>query len=146
MGKNKRNRLASLTREFVGKQYELGNNDCFIVIYKYLQLRGLPLPRLYKGQTLRTYAELFLKDPHGAKELMVDFIDNTLKRLKGPNYSTAGDILFLRPKSVYLAPAALGIDCGNGNVMIVTEKHGVNIAPLNRYEIVRGWTCQLRDQ
>lgn len=136
--------FVSITAQLVGKPYALGNfcngMDCFNLIYRYLTMRGIPMPTEYNGLTLETYGALFQEDPDEAKRIMVEFIGSILQEIQ-PGMAFAGDVLLLRLKDSD-SQVFLGIHGGGANVICSSCEHGVNPYPLSSYEILRAWKCQ----
>lgn len=126
--------LHELTTDFVGKQYILGQMDCFILIYQYLKKLNISLPNSFNGQTINSYPELYKKNKLEAKIVMIDFISSLLEEIK-PQFSKAGDILLLK----YRGNEFLGINLGNGMIMTAVPEFGVTISSRSLYQSLKAW-------
>ena len=136
-------RLAQLTAQLVGNKYKLGEVDCFSVVYQYLKMRCPDLiPDTYKGYNINTYKNLYKQDKDKAKELMIDFVANHLEEIL-PRRAIGGDILLAR---LGLKPPFLGVDAGNGRLMVAIPKIGVTIVLKEYYTLLRGFRCPQRFQ
>ena len=132
--------LAKISAGYVGQEYDLGQMDCFLLVYKYLQERGFCKQVKFKGWTLENYANRFVSDPEKAKEIMIEYVGIQLPSIH-INRSVPGDILLLQLKKSNTAPF-LAIDGGNANFICATEDQGVTVLPMNFYTTLRAWTCQ----
>ena len=136
-------RLFEKLKDLVGKPYVLGGHsveeglDCFGFVYCYLERMGIELPTEFEGVSIDKYHEFYLRDPEGAKEVMVRFVDSVLER--GDEKSMiAGDVLLLETRG----RTFLGVYGGNSNVLVAAENYGVVSAPVDLFKIKRVWRCR----
>lgn len=130
--------FAELTASLLDKNYELGRNDCFMLIFNYLKAKDSNIPTEHEGISVEGYKILFEQDPVKAKKIMLDAIVQYLKEIK-PRQAIAGDVLLLRLEG---HPEFLGIDAGNGNTMVSAPRVGVTVVPKRHYEVMRAFRCQ----
>jgi len=120
-----------------GKKYGLGRIDCFKMIYEYMKT-SMDVPTTFRGLTAENYVDLYNQDPEKAIEEMIAFFESTLTEKKPYQFLT-GDVLILEyEKEHAIFP---GIFLSNINVIVVTIKDGVRLAPLNAYKIRRCFEC-----
>ena len=138
VGTDSKMRLAQLTADLVGREYKLGKMDCFRVVYEYLKMRGGDrIPSVYKGYTLDTYIDLYKEDVDKAKDLMIEFISTFLEEIS-PKKSIGGDILLARFR---VKPPFLGVDAGNGRLLVAIPNIGVTVVLKEYYTLLRGFRC-----
>lgn len=130
--------LAAITERLIGKPYSLGGADgfdCFSLIVSYVRSRGgnIPSDLNYKGHTLQSYPAEYLKD----KSLLntaIEYLSEILAH-KPVGRELAGDIL------VYQIPdrdrCNIGIDAGNGYMIVANEQNGVCTLHKEDYKIVK---------
>ncbi len=138
MGKSISLSFAEITLQLLNKDYNLGKNDCFMVVYGYLKFRNPKLPISHKGLSIDNYAQAYEEDPEKTKSIMFEAVSQYLKEIK-PNFSVAGDILWMKYKS---EPAFFAIDAGNGKAIASAPKFGVVHIPKQKYSILRAFRCQ----
>ncbi|MEG6551907.1 hypothetical protein V6C53_16885 [Desulfocurvibacter africanus] len=131
--------FARLTTGLLGRTYELGRWDCFAIVIRWLEIKGVEIPEQFEGVGRDDYAGLFRRAPEEAKALMLRFLDALLAPCD-PRLAQAGDILLVRPLFSE-APAFTVVYAGNGQALSAVEGIGTNKFTLTRYEPVRGWQC-----
>ena len=141
-GKTKIN-LSQITADFIGEEYQLGNNDCFMLVVRYLRKLNANIPDNvhYRGLTLKNYADNYIEDNN-----IIDYaIEYFLQFCTEVDISkrTPGDILFLEDKEGKF----LGIDGGNGKVLTVVRNGVTEVLPQGKYKIrkVLRWQQQEQD-
>ncbi len=130
--------LARATAGLSGQKYELGAMDCFRLIHRYLERRGVEMPKEFRGQTLETYPALFQADPDAAKWLMVEFVDSLLPAVD-PVLARPGDVLLLQLAE---QPPFLAIEAGCGEVLAAAPGCGAAKLPARPYKRLRAWRCK----
>jgi len=147
MAEKKTFNLSKITAELVGAPYRLGGLeqaagfDCFSLIYQYLIMRGVDLPKQYKGLTLETYKDLYETDPEQATRVMIEFVEEHMEEI--PRHRMfAGDVALARVTGEDRGHAFLVIDGGNGNIICATEELGVSITSVKYYKIERVFRCR----
>lgn len=130
--------LAKMSALVLGKPFELGCMDCFMLVIDYLRQRGFQLPEEYNGYTLQSYGDLYLDNPNRAREVMVGCLDVMLKQIPAGKV-VPGDILLIKLKGTSEG-FFLAINGGNGNALLVSESRGVISLPIRFYKILKGWT------
>jgi hypothetical protein len=138
VGKSINLSFAEITLRLLNKDYSLGKNDCFMVVYGYLKFRDPDLPVSHKGLTIDNYAQAYEEDPEKTKSIMFEAVSQYLEEIK-PNFSVAGDILWMQYK---FEPAFFAIDAGNGKAMASAPNVGVVQVPKEKYHILRAFRCQ----
>ena len=110
----KMNSLLEISKNLVGRSYELGRSDCFTLVIDYLRLRGVNIPNdvEFKGLTFKNYKDAYLENTD-VIDCAVEFLLQYCKEIK-LHECLAGDILLLQNES---GTKYLGIDGGNGNVI-----------------------------
>ena len=130
--------LATMSASIIGKPFELGCTDCFMLVINYLRQRGVSLPEEHSGYTLQSYPELYQTNPNYAREVMVSCLDSILSQIPA-NRVAPGDILLIKLKGTSEG-FFLAINGGNGNALMVSEIRGVISLPMRVYKILKGWT------
>jgi hypothetical protein len=92
----------------------------------------------YKNLTLENYGYEYNADPD-IIDIGIEYLTTILKEIS-PNKATAGDILF----SIYNGLKSFGIDGGNGFMVVVSEKAGVQLVEKKYYDIKKAFKCQRR--
>ena len=128
--------LVQITQEIVGQPYELGSCDCFQMIYDYIR-RFTFLPEQWHG-LLENYVQVYENDPHRAKDLIEQFLDEYLQSISEA-YAFAGDILMLEHPDHLPFPA---IHAGNRHFIAAVPLRGVAVLPLVNFKIKRAWRWQ----
>lgn len=127
--------LNLMTKNLIGRSYELGKTDCFSIIYEYLRNCKITMPVEFRGISLKNYSILYEQDKGKAKKIMIDFINSILSEISFHSAS-AGDLLLLQYKN---EPAFLSICLGHGKVLAVSPEFGVNIISRSFYTSIKGW-------
>ncbi len=140
----KRVSLLDFTRRMIAEQYELGGLDCFRLCYDFIVESGVDLPKSIGETNLENYPTLFEENPDLAIEVMIEFIQKHLAEIQ-LHEAFAGDILFLKLKNSTTHPF-LAIHGGNGNIISVTEKHGVRATPMKHYDLKKVFRCHKRSR
>lgn len=133
VGEEARNmKLSTISKQIIGKDYELGKCDCFSIVRDYLLQKGVPLPKTYKGiDIISGYAELWEKNPDEAKDLMIKGFAQYLEEI--PVYKMkAGDILHLQYGDKHFC----GIHGGHGHVIGASPDYGVALFKIADYEVM----------
>jgi hypothetical protein len=135
-------KMVEITQRLIGLKYELGKVDCFRLIITYMELIGKKLPSEYKGYTLETYKDLYLRNSKEAKELMVELMNDLLEPIN-IHHILPGDICLLKLRS---SKPFLGIETGNANLIVAAETKGVTVVPRKYYTILGAWRCRQQYQ
>jgi hypothetical protein len=130
-------KLLEFSRSYIGKPYELGETDCFAIVFKYLKLLNPSLPDQFDGTSWTTYPLLFKLDKEEAYKKMLCFIESFFPE-KSIGKSLPGDILFVQFKNV---DPFLSIDVGNGYLLASCPELGVNTVSKSFYKILRCFSC-----
>lgn len=130
----------NISQQLVGREYKLGEVDCFAIVIQYLDLIGKKLPDVYRGIGIRNggYRSIWLSEPVKAKKLMVGFIDENLPEVSRPR---CGDIMLLKLKK-HKSNIFLGIHGGNATVIGASEEHGVGVIGMDHYELIKAWSAR----
>jgi hypothetical protein len=130
-------KLSTISRQFIGKKYDLGRCDCFSIVRDYLRQKGAQLPEEYKGIDVTTgYATLWEQEPDRAKDLMVEFFAEYTTRIPAFKMK-AGDILHLQYGNKHFC----GIHGGNGHVIGASPEYGVSLFRIAEYTILGVYRC-----
>lgn len=131
-------KLSTLSKQYIGKEYDLGHCDCFSLVRNYLSDQGVTLPAEYSGIDIVTgYAKLWKLEPEKAKELMVNFFAEFTDKI--PSFRMkAGDILHLALGTGHFC----GIHAGNGHVMGASPEYGVTLFKISNYQVLGVYRCR----
>ena len=132
-----RKNLAEFSKPMVGEPFEIGKNDCFHMIYRYLEFFGAEIPPEMKGLS-ESIGETYRLNRRIAHDAMCEcFIDN-FEEIEIQDMQ-AGDIALL---SYHGSLIFTGIVLNNGNCLICSEQKGVATVPLRFYKIERILRCR----
>ena len=131
MGTETKINLSQITSDFVGEAYLLGQNDCLMLVVRYLRMLSANIPDHinYKGITLQNYADHYIKNNNiidFAIEYFLQFCNEVEISKRVP-----GDILFLEDEEGKF----LGIDGGNGKVLTVVRNGTTEVLSQEKYKI-----------
>lgn len=129
--------LADITKDLIGKKWELGKMDCLKLIYDFLDKCGVEPPKNYSGLNLDTYKDFYLRNKEYALKLMIAYFDSFLKPID-INNARSGDIVILQYQYSH---KFTGIISGNGKVIISTLDN-VKLVSLGPYNILKAYTWQ----
>jgi hypothetical protein len=131
-------KLSTISRQFIGKKYDLGKCDCFSIVRDYLQMKGTELPDKYEGYDIfNDYADLWEKNPNKAKDLMMQFFVEYTDQIPAFKMK-AGDILHLKLGDGHFC----GIHGGHGHVIGASPDRGVTMFKIVDYEILGVYRCR----
>lgn len=110
--------------------------DCFRLCIEYLRMCGAEIPEdtIYNGYGIFDYKKIYKEDPFKTMELARDFIASMTKEIK-IGYEIAGDILVMHTKKMTNLPLHIGIDAGNGQVIIAVRNESVKIVDKKYFHI-----------
>ena len=133
--------LAKITSELVGTPYELGGCnglDCFSLIAKYLEKRGIAIPAdlIFKGHKLSEYPVDYKSDPKKMIRVAVDYIASLMTEIH-KNKAVGGDVLFVKIED----NESLVIAGGNGTIVAATGENGTVVLNQRNYTIKRAFRC-----
>lgn len=135
-------KLLNFTKKYIGKKYELGETDCFAIVFKYLKKLNPSLPDQFDGTSWITYPILYKLEREEAYKKMIRFIEEFFVE-KDVSEALPGDVLLAQLRS---EPKFLCVDAGNGTLLASCPKLGVNIVPKSYYKILRCFSCHRRYQ
>ena len=134
--------LVRISSELIGTPYELGGTtntfDCFSLVVRYLQMRGVTVPRdlVFKGHAISDYPSEYGADPKKMMGVAVDYIASITTEI--PIHKTmAGDILFVRTED----NESLVISGGNGTIIAATKENGTVLLDEHGYKTQRVFRC-----
>jgi cell wall-associated NlpC family hydrolase len=135
--------LVTISSELVGMPYRLGGTtdalDCFTLIARYLQMRGITVPTdlVFKGHAISDYPSEYEADPKKMMGVAVDYIASITTEI--PVHKTmAGDILFVQTED----NESLVVNGGNGTIIAATKERGTVVLDEHGYKIQRVFRCQ----
>ncbi len=129
--------LRQYTNKYIGKNYKLGEIDCFSIVYQYLKDKNFKVPDSFNNVSFENYSNLYLRNKKEAKNLMISFFNLLLLEIKIGEIK-AGDILLLSLHGDEF-PA---ISVGNGMILSASPKLGVNLISRNYFKTIKAWSCQ----
>ena len=145
MAKDKKNKWANITSDYVGTPYKLGGQykedgmDCFSLMVKVMEDMDVEMDLSeFEGMTLDTYKDFFEKNPTETKEAMLRWLQTFTTKIENKDMRP-GDILIAESKSIKQMFGA--IYCGNSRVMAASEQ-GVKIYKLEYFNILETYRCQ----
>ena len=132
-------KFASVTNKFVGSPYcgqgfsKEEGFDCFSLVVNLLREGGVDIPEdvEFMGLTLKTYYELWEKEPNTAIDAMVGFLEKHAGRIKLGDIRV-GDIMIVKDED---GVRFGGIYGGNDKIITSDLKKGVVGLPIRYYEI-----------
>lgn len=120
----------AVIEQFINKPCEVGTCDCLQMIRYHLEDQGVELSEEFRRVCEHT-RELFACNYPGLVEEAIDAVRGMLEEI--PAHRTrCGDILILAHKCTL---PFLGINAGNGKVLVMNLKYGCHCSPLHGYEI-----------
>lgn len=133
-------KLLDFSKEYIGKKYELGETDCFAIVFKYLKALNPSLPTEFGDISWTSYPTLFKLDKDEAYKKMLHFVEKFFPE-KDVSLSLPGDILLVQLRD---SDPFLSINVGNGNLLASCPSLGVNIVSRSYYKILRCFLCHKR--
>jgi hypothetical protein len=125
--------LAKISRTLIGVKFEHCSTDknkgldCFTNIVEYLNMLGAGISQdiKYKGVSF-DYRKEYKANPHKTMQLAHEYIASIAKEIKN-GFETAGDILVMKTRKRTGDPIHLGIDAGNGSVIVAVRDKDITI-------------------
>lgn len=141
--------LGCLLSSFVGMEYKLGDvgcntgTDCVGLIHEYVLRRtGIKLGLVHNKIDYSGYTAVYNHDKEATMSRFKKVLDHVFP-IRIPSEETIGDIVFSSIKVCSSTNTkAVGINAGNGMMLVVSEIYGVRVVPMSGYEIIRSYICQ----
>ena len=129
--------LAEISSKLVGVKFKHCSSDsksgydCFTSIVQYLNFlgAGITFDTIFEGVSF-DYISEYAADPHGTMELAHKYIASITTEVKR-GFEHPGDILILKTKKKESAPLHLGIDGGNGVVIVAVKDKDIRVLSKN---------------
>jgi hypothetical protein len=139
-------KFCEIGSQFLDIEYKLGGQsiqeglDCFTLIVEYLKKLGANVSNDYEynGNTIKSYANSYLKNPIEMIFAAVDFIRSLTEEIR-IEHAMAGDILFLKLKKTDSVNGYFGIDLGRNNVLMSSINKGTVVLQKNNFKIFRAF-------
>jgi hypothetical protein len=131
--------MAKVTSEVVGKPYQLGGFgtpgfDCLSLILWFARRVNPGIDQEYEGLTATDYADIFNRDPDGAKQIMWCWISDIAEEVPRP---ISGDIVLIISKNGKPTDLSGSIYVDNGLLMTVFNPRGVSLISMKLIDIVK---------
>jgi len=131
----------------IGKKYELGSSDpkhtdCFKMLEDYFSYYDIKFPEEYEGLTRNNYCDRYVDDPEGTMDKFQQFLSTFLTK-EPNNKSLPGYIVVIGCDD---SSIAIGIDCGNGYIITVSNTNGCVVERKRNFEIGEVYKCQLQSR
>jgi len=160
--------LSRITSGMIGIPYRLGGDDlvsgkrghdCVTLLLEMAKKMEVGLPTKWQGYEIgKNRADFYKKDPVAARKVLVKWATSVGRRVD-PNKAFAGDILIVTPKGLMKKERggfpednkwvefpeeaepeySVVIHAGQDQVLCVTEKAGVTLAPLRAFDVVKAF-------
>lgn len=126
----------------IGSVEKDGLIDCFGSIVKLNRdVHIKPIPLKYKEKDYNYYCKLYKNDKKIVMNVICEYIKENFVKIHF-NSQFIGDILVMYEDEDKSNPIAVGIDCGNAHVMVVSEDKGPLVIKSNRYNFLEAYTWQ----
>ncbi len=129
----------------IGKKYNIGSSDpnhtdCFKMLEEYVSFHDIQFPEDYDGLSKDNYGEKYVEDPEGTMGKLLTFMSTFLTK-EDEGKSLPGCVIIIKCINDRIA---LGIDCGNGYVLTVSDTNGCVVERKTNFKIVEVYKCQLQ--
>ena len=142
--------LAEISRNLVGVKFKHCSTeknegyDCFTSIVHYLNERGagISFDTIFEGVSFDYTAE-YEADPHRTMELAHEYIASITEEVK-KGFEHPGDILILKTRRKEGAPLHLGIDGGNGLVIVAVRDRDIRVLSKKFFIVKKAYRWALK--
>lgn len=138
-------RLVEIIGKYNGAPYKLGGSsreegyDCFSLALALAEDFGVSIPKVFKGQTMETYSELWLKDRDKAKQVMFGLFAELGKSIPISRVFV-GDVMIIEDK----VGENVGTHAGKDLLLSAFTDIGVQLVSIGDFRIkgVYRWVMQ----
>ena len=142
--------LASISQKLVGTKFEHCSVDkekgldCFTNIVEYLNMLGAGISHdiKFKGVSF-DYRKEYEADAHKTMELAHEWVASVANEVKA-GFERAGDILIMSTRKRIGDPIHLGIDGGNGNVIIAVRGKDIRVMSRKYFKVKKAYRWVLK--